>query len=82
MFHICLLTTYVAYARFISVMETTEQDTKKLQALTMLDPELFAIVERFKNEEDRSMSNMISNLLKTHPRIQPILEGQSAEVAA
>lgn len=63
-------------------MENTEPETKKQQALTMLDPELFAIVERFKNEEDRSMSNMISLLLKTHPRIQPILEEQSAEVAA
>jgi hypothetical protein len=66
----------------VLVMETPEQETKKQQALTMLEPELFATVDRLRTEEDRSMSNMINVLLKTHPRIQPILEGQSAEVAA
>lgn len=59
-------------------METTEQETKKQQALTMLEPDVFAIVDRLRAEEDRSMSNMILVLLKTHPRIQPILEGQTA----
>lgn len=77
-----MLTTYVAYARFISVMETTEQETKKQQALTMLEPEVFAIVDRMRADEDRSMSNMIAVLIKSHPRVQPILEGRSAEVAA
>ena len=48
----------------------------------MLEPELFAIVESLRVEEDRPMSQMIARLLKTHPRIQPILEAQTAEVSA
>lgn len=65
-------------------METTDSETnqKILQANVRFDPELFAIVDRFRTEEDRSMSNMIAVLLKTHPRIQPLLEAAVAEVAA
>jgi hypothetical protein len=60
-------------------MESTEQNDRKLQAGLRLDADLYAVIERFRTEEDRSMSNMIERLLKTHPRIQPELE--SAEVA-
>lgn len=63
-------------------MEINEPETKKQQALTMLEPELFAAVESIRVEEDRPMSQMINRLLKTHPRIQPILEAQTAEVSA
>lgn len=65
------------YAMIGSEMETAEQKSTKVQAGAQLDPEVFAIVERLRIEEDRSMSNMIERLLKTHPRIQPILEGES-----
>ena len=62
-------------------MENTEQSTNRIQIGAKLEPELLAIVEQIRAEEDRSMSNMVERLLKTHPRIQPILERQTAEVS-
>jgi hypothetical protein len=55
-------------------METAEQQSTKIPAGTNLDPALFAVVDRIRTEEDRSMSNMIERLLKTHPRVQELLE--------
>jgi hypothetical protein len=63
-------------------MADLEQNTNKVQAGVKMDPELFAIVDQFRAEEDRSMSNMIERLLKTHPRIQEVLEAEPATVAA
>lgn len=65
-------------------METQNETNKerKIQAGTQLEPELYAIVEELRTEEDRSMSNMIERLLKTHPRIQPVLESETATVGA
>jgi hypothetical protein len=63
-------------------MADLEQNTNKVQAGVKMDPELFAIVDQFRAEEDRSMSNMIERLLKTHPRIQEVLEAEPASVAA
>lgn len=60
-------------------MENTEQETtKKLQAGVQMEPDLFAIVDRIRIEEDRSMSNTIAVLLKTHPRVRAMLEGEPA----
>ncbi len=60
-----------------SVMEDQEQNNKKIQAGTNLDPTVYAVVERLRIEEDRPMSNMIERLLKTHPRVQPLLERET-----
>jgi len=58
-------------------MESTEpENNKTLQAGTRLDPRIYAIVDRFRTEEDRSMSNMIAILIKTHPRVEEILEAE------
>jgi hypothetical protein len=63
-------------------MESTEQEsTNTLQAGVRLDPEIFAIIDRFRTEEDRSMSKMIAILLKSHPRVQEALESESAIAA-
>lgn len=59
-----------------------EQTSGRVQVGLKMDPALHAVIEQFRIEEDRPMSNMISVLLKTHPRVQPILEGQTAEVSA
>lgn len=61
-----------------SAMETTETNTSKVQITAKVDPALFAVIEQFRTEEDRNLSNMIERLLKTHPRVQEVLEGESA----
>lgn len=59
-----------------------EMETGKTQTSLRIEVSVLNAVTQLAGEEDRSMTNMIERLLKTHPRIQPILEGQSAEVAA
>lgn len=66
----------------ISVMEEQEQTNKKIQTGANLDPAVHAAVEKLRVQENRTMSNMIEQLLKTHERVQPILEGQTAEASA
>jgi hypothetical protein len=63
-------------------MADSEQNIIKIQVGAKLDPELFGVLERFRTDEDRSMSNMIERLLKTHPRIQEVLEAEPATAAA
>lgn len=64
-------------------MENTEQTSNnKMQAGVKLDPELYTIVDRFRADEDRSMSNMIERLLKTHPRVQKALSSEPKSAAA
>lgn len=58
-----------------------EQTTNTTQVGVRLNAELFTVIERFRVEEDRSMANMVAVLLKTHPRIQPILESEQVETA-
>lgn len=60
----------------------TETNNIKIQVGAKLDPALVAIIEDFRLEEDRSFSNMVGLLLKTHPRIQPILEAEPATAGA
>lgn len=65
-------------------MDSTEQNnsTNKVQIGTMVDPTLYAIIDKFRVDEDRSMSNMVERLLKSHPRIQPIIEAETATATA
>lgn len=64
-------------------MAEQEQNTnKKVPVGTNLEPAVHAAVESLRAEEDRPMSNMVERLLKTHPRVQEILEAESATVAA
>lgn len=63
-------------------MENTEPNTNKVAIGAKVDPAIFAALSHFAVEEDRTLSNTIERLLKTHPRIQPILEAESASVAA
>jgi hypothetical protein len=63
-------------------MENTEQTQTKIQVAAKIDPAVFALVERLRAEEDRNLSNMIERLLKTHPRIQPSLEAETAGAGA
>ncbi len=81
MFHILLLTTYVAYVTFSLGMEEPETNNVKMQAGTNLEPAIYSAVEKLRVEEDRSMSNMIERLLKTHPRVQTILQSSEAATA-
>jgi hypothetical protein len=63
-------------------MENTEQTNDKVQIAARVDANLFAVIDRFRTEEDRNLSNMIERLLKTHPRVQPLLEAEAAGVTA
>lgn len=56
----------------------TEPTANKIQVAAKIDPALYAVIEQFRTEEDRNLSNMIERLLKTHPRIQEILETETA----
>jgi len=77
-----LLTMFTISAMLGSVMESTETTNDKVQIAARVDPALFAVIDRFRSEEDRNLSNMIERLLKTHPRIQEVLEAGPATVAA
>lgn len=57
-------------------------DGKRVPLSIKVDPAVFGIVSGYAVEEDRSLSNMIERLLKTHPRIQPSIEAEAAEAAA
>lgn len=57
---------------------TTETSSEKVQIAARVDASLFAVIDGFRADEDRNMSNMIERLLKTHPRIQPMLESEPA----
>jgi hypothetical protein len=63
-------------------MENTEVTNNKIQVAAKIDPAVFAIVEQLRNDEDRNLSNMIERLLKTHPRVQPMLEAETAGAGA
>jgi hypothetical protein len=62
-------------------MESTEQNTK-VQLATRVDPNVSAAIEKIVAEEERTISNTIERLLKTHPRVQEILEAEGATSAA
>lgn len=47
-----------------------------------LDPLVFGVVSDLAVADDRSLSQMIERLLKTHPQVQDLLEAESATTAA
>lgn len=64
-------------------MDTQETPTTKSPLATRVDPQIFGAVEHIANTEERTISNTIERLLKTHPRVQEILEaGETAAVSA
>ena len=65
-------------------METNNETQKEKVATSIrIDPDVYAAVGKLAEEEDRpSMANMIERLIKTHPRIHPMLDGQPASTAA
>ncbi len=73
---------FTMFRIFISEMENTEQTTDKVQIAARIDASLFTVIDKFRADEDRNMSNMIERLLKTHPRVQEILESQPATAGA
>lgn len=70
----------------VSTMANTEQSTEqpngKMQYGGKMDPILYNVIDQFRVEEDRNFSNMIERLLKTHPRIQQVLEAETQAVNA
>jgi len=63
-------------------MENTEQvDGGKPQISARVDTSVWAVIERIRQEENRTMSNMVESLLKTHPRIVEALASESAIAA-
>ena len=65
-----------------SAMEITETNNEKTPIAARIDSDLYAVIDRFRAEEDRNMSNMIERLLKTHPRVQEVLGAEPATSAA
>lgn len=63
-------------------LEDTENTTdRKTMIGIYVSPIIRQQIELMAEAEDRSMSNVVERLLKTHPRIQPLLEAAVAEVA-
>lgn len=60
-------------------METTEiNETDKVQVGMRLEKTLVDAVNEIATAEDRTFTNAVTRLLKTHPRIQPMLETEIA----
>jgi hypothetical protein len=65
-----------------SAETNNDSNNKKVFVGTSLDPTIFGIVTKFAVDQDRSVSNMVERLLKTHPEVQPLLEGETAGATA
>lgn len=64
-------------------MDTNETNNEKITTSIRLDSPLCLAIDEIAKADDRpSRANMIERLLKTHPRIQPILEAEPATAAA
>jgi len=61
-------------------MEEQEQKTTKVPVGANIDPAIAAVITTFATEDERSVSNTIERLLKTHPRVQEIMEPATAAV--
>jgi len=57
--------------------EPNNEQTNKIPFGGKMDPALYAVIDQFRVEEDRNFTNMVERLLKTHPRIQPLLDGET-----
>ena len=58
-------------------METNNENTIRVQVGANLDPVVYDAVKRIAEDEDRSVSRTIERLLKTHARVQPMIEPDS-----
>lgn len=76
------MTGYLGYVILHIAMDNTEQNNNRIQYGGKLDPVVYAVVDRLREEEDRPFSNMIERLLKTHPRVQEMLGNGQGETAA
>lgn len=54
----------------------------KVPLAARVDNSLFMAVEQIAKDEERTVSKVVERLLRTHPRIQPILEAETAEATA
>jgi len=63
-------------------MDEQEANNKRIQTGTNLEQTVYAAVEKLRINEDRPMSQMINVLLKTHPRVQEVLEAEPVGVSA
>lgn len=65
----------------VNTMENTEMQKEKIATSVRIEADLHAAIARLASDEDRpSQANMIERLLKTHPRVQAILEAESTAV--
>jgi len=62
--------------------QINEQSSTKVQLATRVEQNIADAIETIRTEEDRNTSSTIERLLKTHPRIQPMLEADAAGVGA
>lgn len=63
-------------------MENTEQTNNKIQIGAKVDPAISEAVEFLAKSDERSISNTIERLLRSHPQVQEILESEPAGVPA
>ena len=64
-------------------MENTEIPKERVRTSIQVEPDVYAVIGKLAEDEDRpSMANMIERLLKTHPRVQPMLAEQQGAVSA
>lgn len=60
-----------------------ETTNEKVTTSIRIDSEVHAVVGILAEQEDRpSMANMIERLIKTHPRVQELLETETAGATA
>lgn len=64
-------------------MDTNEPIKEKVATSIRLDAEIYNAIATLATEDDRpSQANMIERLIKTHPRVQPLLETETAGATA
>ncbi len=63
-------------------MDTTEQKNTKVLIGTNVDPAIYDLVVEMAQEEERSLSNTVERLLKTHPRVAERLVAETTGAAA
>lgn len=54
--------------------QISTDNTNKIQIGARIDPLVAVAIEQIANDEERTTSSVVDRLLKSHPRIQTILE--------
>ena len=62
--------------------QNTEQNGNKVQLGARVDPAIFAAIEKLAADDERSVSNTVERLLKSHQQVAEILKSQAAGAAA